>query len=279
MWDQLIKNPLEFGSRHAIRAIAGTLPKSKEVGEYRNGGAPVKQYEVESTPYYCESIELSDNLVTFTVEPDGDKKMPCYYLPWGGHRVYRMRLESKTVPRVFFTAPLDGCSVVVEGNVMLPNVYHANACGTLADESPMGDPSCLEKVALHVLTERNKVMFGACESFPANWNAWYLQHQRQFPDLIQSAGAVTPLEYGVLIGRASAGQELKAALSQPAVARQLMKSQKFVKSTGTVFGVLDDEERWHFYMQRVIELESGACAVLRCIEFWPKGFNRPLDVP
>ncbi|KIG12411.1 hypothetical protein DB30_01486 [Enhygromyxa salina] len=217
--------------------------------------------------------------MTFTVDPGGDKKKACYYLPWGGDRAYRIRLDSKTIPRVFFTAALDGCSVVVEGNVMLPSVYHANAAGTLPKQSPIGDTSCLEKIALGVISKRNEVMFGACAAFPADWNAWYLQHQSDFPDLVKSAAAVTALEYGVLIGRQSAKQELRAAMSQPIVAKQLLESQKFVQSSGSVFGVLGDDERWHFYMQRVVELDNGEFAVLRCVEFWPTGFSRSLDNP
>lgn len=278
MWEQLIKDPLAFGSRYSITAVSGDIPKSKKVGEHGGGETSVTLHDQESTPYYATRCELDGNRAIFTVEADGDER-PCYYLRWGGHQAYRIRLESKTVPRVFFTAPLDGCSVVVEGNVMLPNVYHANACKRLEEESPLGDPGCTEKAALYVLTERNKAMFGACEAFPANWNAWYLQHEKEFPDLIKSAGAVTPLEYGVLIDRPSAGKELKAALTQPVVAKQLARSKKFARSSGTVFGVLDDQEHWHFYMQRVVDLANGDCAVLRCTEFWPTGFNRPLSVP
>lgn len=207
-------------------------------------------------------------------ENKGQSGPSCFYLPWSAHSACRLSLKGKHSVRLFFTAPLDGCSVVIEGPSEQPVVYHANASKVHPDDSPLGDPSVAELRALQLLEDRNAAMFSACRAFPGSLDS--------FSDAM-NAGAVTPLEYGVLIGRPSEAAERRALESnwrQPQWRARTGWAKEpsdwaFHKSWGAVFGVRSLAGQWAFYRQKVVELKEGAF-VLSCQEFWPSGFRRPI---
>lgn len=248
-----------------------------EVGSYRPAGSQaIKLFEVGAAPLVFKDGGIAYGAATFRLQRRpksqvGSAVTACY-LPWGAHEAYRLSLKKIDDAIVlFFTAPLDGCAVVVEGTPEAPVVYHTNANGVEPDESPLGDPGVLEMVALKLLDKRNAAMFAAYRAFPGDLDS--------FSDAMQS-GAITPLEYGVLIGRPSEQQEKAALLKNLELpgwfARTGWKTKpkdlKFYKSTGAVFGVRK-KASWAFYQQKIMDLQEGTF-VLSCGEFWPRGFRR-----
>jgi hypothetical protein len=278
MFKDIWADPVGVGSRFALRAghTDHELP-IKAVGEYRPIGCePIQLFEVCAVPVVLKQGEAMYGAARFTVRVreksavGGD--ITACYLPWGAHETYRVSLK-KIDEKVglFFTAPLDGCAVIVEGTCEAPVVYHANANGVEPEASPMGDRDVLEPVAIKLLEKRNEAMFAACRAFPGDLDS--------FSDALNS-GAITPLEYGVLIGRPSEQAEkqaLRRNLDQPEwFARTGWKTKPqdltFTKSFGAVFGVRKSG-RWTFYRQKIVDL-NGSYLVLSCSEFWPSGFRR-----
>jgi hypothetical protein len=58
---------------------------------------------------------------------------PCFFLPWTANQTFRITLKHPggfvDEPRIFVTSTLDGCSVIVEGSLDTPTVYHLNDAG------------------------------------------------------------------------------------------------------------------------------------------------------
>jgi len=273
MLAELIAKPLEVGQAWAMNIQLGVAPQCKKLGAVGLELPRVEIFDVDSAVEYyaaaktdkfgCLSVTISD-------EP-GEGTEPVYYLPWGEHQAYKVRLASqrRPQPKLFFTANLNGCAVVAEGITLMPSVYHANAMNTLKDYSPVADSSIMEPIALKVIDQRNDVMFEACRSYPEDMSRSFLHSGIRWP-LVKPAGAVTPREYAVLIGRPSQDQEKKAACTN----RRLMGvgTAKFLSSRGAVFGVADEEGSWKLFVQKIVTLGDGKDAVLRCAEFWPGGF-------
>lgn len=277
MFKDLLADPIGFGSSTAMRAgySDGDLQVTP-AGNYRpTGSVAIQLFEVEAAPVVIKDGNIQYGAATFRLQQRPKSTVggvAACYLPWGAHEAYRVSLKKIDDDiALFFTAPLDGCAVVVEGTPAAPVVYHANANGVDPEASPLGDPDVLEMVAIKQLDKRNAAMFAAYRAFPGDLDS--------FSDAMKS-GAITPLEYGVLIGRPSAQKEKTALLSnleQPGwFARTGWKTKpkdmKFHKSTGAVFGVRKDGS-WSFYQQKIVDLQEGSF-VLSCGEFWPRGFRR-----
>lgn len=279
----LVNDPLAVGHALAIVVQRGIAPDVGLTWTYRGTHPPVELYDVQADVEYhavaavdrygCLNVTIDDQPVT--------GKVPVYYLPWGEHQVYKVRLGSlrNPQPRLFFTDNLNGCAVIAEGITFMPNVYHANAMNELPSYSPVGDPSVIEAIALRVIDQRNDVMFKACQAYPTDTSRSFLQSGLRWP-LVKPAGAVTPREYAVLIGRPSEDQEKAAAVTNPRIVPRakgglFSKSPqpvtpKFLGSRGAVFGVADTDGNWRFFVQKVVTIRGGDL-VLRCAEFWPGG--------
>jgi hypothetical protein len=277
MLRELLEAPLDVGACLAIRG-GQRFPTAKSVGTCRvaKSDTPIELFESSPVPFVLvdSSIKYGAAELIFGAsdKSKAQDSLEGFYLPWAGHSVYRMSLKEEHQPRLFFTAPLDGCAVVIEGTPEKPVIYHANANQVHPDDSPLGDRSLVEPRALSLLEDRNAAMFSAYRAFPG--------HLDSFSDA-RNAGAVTPLEYGVLIGRPSEAEERRALernWQQPQWKTKTRWSKEpsdwtFHKSFGTVFGVRAASGSWAFFRQKVVELKEGAF-VLSCQEFWPSGFRR-----
>jgi hypothetical protein len=273
MFDQLAENPIEIGSKYAIIANCGTVQQTISNGKWQKWGHkdvplvtvhPVAALKISSARKVDGNLEVNLD--------DSGEGPAAYYLPWGMHAGVRMRLTVDPPPKFFFTASLNGCAAIVEGPTLIPTVYHMNAASHMEEYSPLGDPKCVEPVALQLLHERNEIMFGAHEAYPDDGSRLYVEG-----GFGKAAGAVTPLEYGVLIGRESERAEIDALVKNQHSKKYV--APLFVRSYGCVFGVWNSETQWRFFVQKIVETKDGQNIVLRCAEFWPKGFNRPMSVP
>jgi len=278
MFEDLLEDPVGVGSRIAMRAgySDNDLPV-RQVGSYHPAGSTeIKLFDVGAVPLVFKDGGIAYGAATFRLEQRSKSQVgaavTACYLPWGPHEAYRISLKKiDDEIRLFFTAPLDGCAVVVEGTPEAPVVYHANASGVEPAASPLSDPAVLEMVALKLLDKRNAAMFAAYRAFPGDLDS--------FSDAMKS-GAITPLEYGVLVGRPSEQREKAALLRNLELpgwfARTGWKAKPkdltFHKSTGAVFGVRKSGS-WAFYQQKIMDLQEGSF-VLSCGEFWPRGFRR-----
>ena len=268
-------DPIGVGSHLVCFPAIADAPVSTKVGELARNGVTFGYHETTPTPWVlsaepdrkfgCAQLNLD------LVQSAAGRKDPCYYLPWGENQVYRLKPSLREPIDIFFTAPLNGCVIIVEGTPTAPIIYHANAMGIHSDSSPLADPQVPEAVALRQIEDRNNAMYAAYRSFPG---------LTSFSDS-QSAGSVTALEYGVLVGRPSEDAEkraLRSNLQQPNWLRRAGFSAppaavNFRNSSGSVFGVRN-RGNWSFYSQKVIDTEKYSM-VLSCSEFWPNGFNRP----
>lgn len=78
---------------------------------------------------------MSSEAGTYNVEAMGALQVGsfnAYHLPWASNRTYYMRLAGRY--GYFFTAPMNGCAVMIRGSRTEPTVYHANY--QLDEEAP-----------------------------------------------------------------------------------------------------------------------------------------------
>lgn len=132
LMEDFCKDPLAFGRRMSIELRGGGLDWSPEDERLK---------QVEEAMFQVADRE---RVLWFTVADDDaypgtarvrfayDKAegyLPTFYLPWFQNHLYSISLEPLEDLEVdyFFTAPVDGCSVYVEGETTAPTVYHANA--------------------------------------------------------------------------------------------------------------------------------------------------------
>ncbi len=129
----IIDNPLAFGRQYPIEIDSSGV----------NFGADSKTKTVATTQAHINSFEQvkgSSRVRTAGIEGDLGRcfvvldnpttnLVPIFYLHWAMNSVCRITLKpsSGPAPRLFFTANLNGCMVVVEGSRDCPTVYHANA--------------------------------------------------------------------------------------------------------------------------------------------------------
>lgn len=277
MLDELLEDPVGIGQQWAILVQRRCDVQATKLGDYSKANPSVALNEVDPTVAYFATAATNEwgDLEVSVYDEAVEDSVPIYYLPWNEHQVYKVRLAStrSPYPRLFFTDNLNGCAIVAEGITLMPSVYHANALKTLANCSPVADGSLVEKLALSVIDERNDVMFGACRAYPEDLSRKFMFSGRKW-DLVSPAGAVTPREYSVLIGRPSENAEKKAAATNPTLRRLLgTVSPVFTQSLGTVFGVSDEDGNWRLFVQKIVSTKTRD-VVLRCAEFWPGGFAR-----
>lgn len=264
---QLQEDPARVASKLAIHLGVGAVPETKVSGTFtKHGIDDVSLVTCESSSElfidYDLSSENADDSLNIGISDTG-KGPRVYYLPWGPHTAHRISLDQMPPRSFFFTAQLDGCAIAIEGSVETPTVYHLNANNCQKEHSPLSDHKMREDLALDVLKERNKVMFESFNEFSADAAA-------------KGTGAVTPLEYGVLIGRQSESLEVDALIKNNAARKDVVP--QFVESNGCVFGIRTDAG-WKFFVQKRVYLVEKKYLVLRYAEFWPNGFHRPLNVP
>ncbi len=132
LMEDFCRDPLAFGRRMSIELRGGGLDWAPEDERLR---------QVEEAMF---QVAERERVLWFTVAEDdaypgtarvrfayeaAEGYLPTFYLPWFPNHLYSISLEPLEDLEVnyFFTAPVDGCSVYVEGETTAPRVYHANA--------------------------------------------------------------------------------------------------------------------------------------------------------
>ncbi len=166
---------------------------------------------------------------------------PCFWLPWEAGTIIKCTLKSKVLDdddvRVFFTAPVDGCSILIEGPRETPSVYHANAV-----DHTVGTDSYTQR--------RNRTA-----KIEQRWQNVPLP-KRAIPKHLQSKTKYR----NQFTGRALHGHHyMKNYLAPTDEPDKLLKESKIPKNKvlirkymGTVFGFKDaNTGYWTFYYQRL----------------------------
>jgi len=187
---------------------------------------------------------------------------PAYWLPWAEDQIIRTALRpSKKAtgklddvdPDYFFTAPLTGCSVFVEGPRHHPTVYHANAkshAGTFASDLTKSQFVKLQKAKAEEMrkrfaafsTQQEKGGRGLLPQGPGK--SGRESSMLNYMSRAHSPDFANELEEVVL--KATNGQHSKIEVA----------GQKIVvtHAEGTVFGVRRDAE-WTFYFQKRVRIQ------------------------
>ncbi|MEE2788706.1 MAG: hypothetical protein VX589_15330 [Myxococcota bacterium] len=113
---------------------------------------PVHMIRAETVSQY---IKLTTGPWSLDISPNpsaGTKTVPSYYLNWAPDKACAMRLGQSA--NAFFTAPLNGCAILINGDRASPTVVHANiTIGDILPAPPSFDSSVTgpyekEKMAL-----------------------------------------------------------------------------------------------------------------------------------
>jgi hypothetical protein len=181
--------------------------------------------------------------------------LPCWYLPWGSGKIYKLKISSNVTdpvlnfgpnidplpnPRLFFTAAINGCSVFAVGNQANPSMYHGGF-----------DPGGLTSPVINNETTEE---------------AWRrLLGRVNTQKVVTSVGKtdyITELDHTVLNDqRARDDQRLRVGmgLTGPKTTAQadafearLQANQQLTNVTvnpwGAVFGLRDDNNAWHMVL-------------------------------
>ncbi len=187
---------------------------------------------------------------------------PAYWLPWAEDQIIRtvLRPSGKATgslegvdPDYFFTAPLTGCSVFVEGPPDQPIVYHANAkrhSGTFATQLTRQQFLRLQQAKVEEMQKR----FGA---FSTQQEKQSRGEVRLGPG--ESGRQTSMLDY---MSRAHSSEfsneleEVVSAATKGEYTRIEIAGQKIVvtHAEGTVFGVRRKGD-WTFYFQKRVRIQ------------------------
>lgn len=161
--------------------------------------------------------------------------IPCYFLPWASNHLTKMQLNpklpaSKLDPDLFFTAAINGCSVMVTGDSKAPIITH----GGTSDS----------------------------RSIPSNDNAFAGGNARQhwkglFQNDLAANNINTPI-FGIhkddYINYAFTGTTPEAATYQSFLNSNGSRHMRIdsVTAEGAVFGLRDAGGDWAFYLQKKV---------------------------
>ena len=140
---KFLQNPHEFARLYPITTRYGSSVKpglsmkaktfdiadETETGYQITGDSRILWFRLESAQ---SKLQAGSSALTLAEGPD-EGFVPTYWLPWSENQIYRMTLRPSSKvndgvdPDYFFTAPVSGCSIFVEGPPEQPTVYHANA--------------------------------------------------------------------------------------------------------------------------------------------------------
>ncbi|EPX64539.1 hypothetical protein D187_003275 [Cystobacter fuscus DSM 2262] len=227
-----------------------------------------------------------------------DHWFPCFWLPWGGDKTYKVTLVDKRPfkvggePKIFLTAAVDGCSVFVEGTEEEPTVYHANAMG----QNPSGFDLNTQRYAVRV--DRSMLMRDRLLAIPEpkRGTGSGLRVAEGGDYMIDFLQALPPQEEQRL--KDEAAQWLRKKKIQPGQgtaqgANGAVRDMgiQVEAHQGTVFGVKKNK-RWSFYYQRRVSMKystpkSGRTDLSKTknwntysmwlsaevVKFWPTGGN------
>lgn len=258
-------DPLSFLKTYAITPLDFTAISTLQMGasglydaktHTQTGGAPIDStlsIKGRAKQIAYTTLEEVRDLTTQQVEHNCYKLMfrsatevagnagnyiPCWFLPWASNHLTRMVIPPKLPPRpggpaildpnIFFTAAINGCSVMATGNPLGPTITHG---GTQDDRSN-----------------------------PANANAFANRDAGQhWTNLFQAdltRRNVTTTIDGIhkddYINRNLTGTTPEATTYSNFLATNSSRTMRVedVRAEGAVFGIRDDQGLWSFYLQK-----------------------------
>ena len=219
------------------------------------------------------SPRQGDNVLATISNAPGIDGIPIYYLPYQTNEHHRITLVPPAgiptppgAPKLFLTDPVDGCSVYVEGTPDAPTVSHLNA----NKEFP---PNIIRMPPMNGTPHDQQVR-------AQSWNVKWGHMDQRFEDNPK------PKRVAQAVPALIAGRKLEShdymfmtederllfsnqriqLQNEGKVPRQIRgQSVDFIEGSftqGTVFGVLDAANQWHFYVQRrvIVELYNVSAA-------------------
>ncbi len=273
-----LADPVGFARQHIL------LPEGNLKGNLKNHGNDFHSVPSDERIVYCD-IQMpgrNPNVTTpgvYTIRFDRKKHsnwIPAFWLPWDQGMIYKCTLKDSRSGfsrlgdevSIFFTAALDGCSVIVEGVPDKPSVYHANAAEPGGINGPgFHNPNNLPDPGYGIRRARMDFMrddlFGNTHApsrglglgaravegrhYMANFtktaNVGKLQNALN-PVLVNEG---MPLQQGQ-ISKTTKVYDSKTRSAQNQTITQNLSEVKY-KHEGTVFGVKGNAG-WQFYYQR-----------------------------
>lgn len=246
---------------------------------------------------------LGSNKVKASTALTGDG-FYSYYLPWMKDTIVRMTLRpSKTLvnvtekedPDYFFTAAVNGCTVIVEGDPLTPTVYHANAMEEGGnDNSPTVHFNSNNLVlGQQVLDRKQNIMLNKFQNHRTNF-------QKADPNLETSV--IKASEYMTYQNTQEFNNylaDLTRGIPKSKLAWKKKDEIEILESQGCVFGLKSDiDYKWSFYYQRLVKTKrykfslnyphqwksqgkykktelSSDWRVVECKKFYPNDGNNP----
>jgi len=178
--------------------------------------------------------------------------IPMWFLPWASNRLTSMRLPPKIPlrpgaapahnraadPDIFFTAAINGCSVIVHGDPKSPTVSHGGTTDPRSKTHDVNghateDPFLHGNARLH-WSELHKRYFGGAPGF----------------------GTTAGISAGDYINTMQMGNTPEAMEYKKFLSSTTPKSLRIshLQAQGCVFGLRDSGGNWSFYLQKNIEL-------------------------
>lgn len=265
--DDFRKNPVEFAKKYPL-----TVPGPGKTMHFKE-----KQFDHDEEAFTGYQVAGSERIYWFDIgrmkgEPSmtevqlqsaADEQLePAYWLPWAEDQIIRTALRPSRKatgslegidPDYFFTAPLTGCSVFIEGPRDQPTVYHANAkshAGTFANqltrkqfvELQQAKVEEMEKRFAAFSTQQEKKSRGLVRLGPGKSG-----REASMLDYMSRAHSPDfPNELEEVVSKATNGKYSKIEVA----------GQKIVvtHTEGTVFGVRAYGE-WTFYFQKRVRIQ------------------------
>ena len=185
--------------------------------------------------------------------------VPAYWLPWEENKIIRTALRpSKKAkgtlkdvdPDFFFTAPLNGCSIFVEGTLQQPTVYHANArahAGSFTTDLTKQQFKKLQQDKIEEMQRKYAAMVQAHPKESRDGSKSLYTKQAAMTDyLSRGHSPLFPSDLEEVVRAATGGKVSKIEIA----------GKKIVVSNaeGTVFGVRRKGD-WAFYYQKRVRYE------------------------
>lgn len=168
----------------------------------------------------------------------------CWFLPWASNHVTKLTIPPRippkpgqavstaTDPDIFFTAAINGCSVMVTGDPKTPTVAHG---GTQDDRSKLSNDNAFQG-----------------GNARAHWLRVFSQNQQN----AGNNGPITGIHKDDYVNYALSGTTREAAEYVKYFESTPAKNMKVehVLPKGAVFGLRDGAGNWSFYLQKSVSI-------------------------
>jgi hypothetical protein len=215
----------------------------------------------------AQSPALGDNASAAIASAVTPGVIPVFWLPYDLNHHRRLTLVPPAGlpappgnPRLFLTDMIDGCSIYVEGTPDAPTVSHLNANKVLpvgiTTLPPVTDQSlAAQQVRVQAWNLKWANMDNRYQNNPkprrvANADPALIAGRKLESRHYMFATENDRLNYSGQIGTLQAANVVPANLMG-----QSVDEIEALFTQGTVFGVLDSANRWHFYVQRRVLLQ------------------------